>query len=177
MRALNSGSGRHLVVEDEAIVATDIQDRLCAMGYHAAGWAESTQQALAMVEARRPDLVLMDIRLQGARDGIRAAEEIGRRFRIPIVFLTAYSEEATLERAKQTEPFGYILKPFNDRELKSTIEIALYKHKTESTIRRLSRLLDVLGQVNQAIVRIQIREELLPAICRLVVERGAVEMA
>jgi PAS domain S-box-containing protein len=168
---------RVLIVEDEGIVATDIQERLTAMGYQTVGWADDAARAIAMTEVQRPDIVLMDIRLPGPRDGIQAAEEIGRRFRIPVVFLTAYSEEATLERAKLAQPFGYILKPFNDRELKSTIEIALYKHTTERKIRRLNRLLDVLGQVNQAIMRLRSREELLPAICSLVVERGAVELA
>ncbi len=166
-----------LIVEDEGIVATDIQERLSAMGYQSTGWADNAVRAIEMTEAQSPDIVLMDIRLPGPRDGIDAAEEIGRRFQIPVVFLTAYSEEATLERAKQAQSFGYILKPFNDRELKSTIEIALYKHRTERKIRRLNRLLDVLGQVNQAILRLQSREELLPAICRLVVERGAVDLS
>jgi PAS domain S-box-containing protein len=168
---------RVLIVEDEGIVATDIQDRLSAMGYSPAGWADNAARAIEMTETQDPDIVLMDIRLPGPRDGILAAEEINRRFQIPVVFLTAYSEEATLERAKQAQPFGYILKPFNDRELKSTIEIALYKHRTEREIRRLNRLLDVLGQINQAIMRLQSREELLPAICSLVVERGAADLA
>ncbi len=168
---------RILIVEDEGIVATDIQERLSTMGYRSVGWAEDAERAIAMTELHRPDIVLMDIRLPGPRDGIHAAEEIGRRFQIPVVFLTAYSEEATLERAKLAQPFGYILKPFNDRELKSTIEIACYKHKAEREIRRLSRLLDVLGQVNQATLRLQEREELLPSICSLIIERGAVDMA
>jgi PAS domain S-box-containing protein len=168
---------RVLIVEDEGIVATDIQDRLSAMGYISVGWADTAARAVEMTETQDPDIVLMDIRLPGPRDGILAAEEIGRRFQTPVVFLTAYSEEATLERAKQAQPFGYILKPFNDRELKSTIEIALYKHRTEREIRRLNRLLDVLGQINQAIMRLQSREELLPAICSLIVERGAADLA
>ncbi|MGB3225533.1 MAG: response regulator [Desulforhopalus sp.] len=168
---------RVLIVEDEGIVATDIQERLSAMGYRSAGWAENAARAMELTETQRPDIVLMDIRLPGPTDGILAAKEINKQFQIPVVFLTAYSEESTLERAKLAQPFGYILKPFNDRELKSTIEIALYRHKTERTIRRLNRLLDVLGQVNQAIMRLPSREELLPAICSLVVERGAVDVA
>ncbi|MGA2224878.1 MAG: GAF domain-containing protein, partial [Syntrophobacteraceae bacterium] len=128
-------------------------------------------------EAGQPDLVLMDIRLQGAMDGIVAAEEMRRRFHVPVIFLTAYSEEATLERAKLAEPYGYVLKPFDDRELKSAIEIALYKHQAEEEIRRLNRLYDVLSQVNQSVVRIEIREELLSTVCRLAVERGAIDLA
>ena len=168
---------RILIVEDEGIVATDIQERLANMGYRTVGLADDAERAVAMTEMHRPDIVWMDIRLPGPRDGIEAAGEIARRFRIPVVFLTAYSEEATLERAKLAEPFGYVLKPFNDRELKSTIEIAFYKHRAEREIRRLNRLLDVLGQVNQATLRLQTREDLLPAICSLIVERGAVDLA
>ena len=119
----------------------------------------------------------MDIRLQGAMDGIVAAEEMRRRFHVPVIFLTAYSEEATLERAKLAEPYGYVLKPFDDRELRSAIEIALYKHQAEEEIRRLNRLYDVLSQVNQTVVRIRTREELLSYVCRLAVERGAIDLA
>jgi CheY-like chemotaxis protein len=116
---------RILIVEDEAIVAMDIEERLAAMGYAVAGHASTGEQALALVEMHHPDLVLMDISLQGSMDGITAADEIRRRFHVPVIFLTAYSEDTTLERAKLAEPFGFILKPFDDRELKSAIEIAL----------------------------------------------------
>jgi PAS domain S-box-containing protein len=166
-----------LVVEDESIVAMDIEDRLVAMGYELVGRAASGEQALLLVKERHPDLVLMDIRLQGIMNGIDAAEQIREGFHIPVIFLTAYSEDETLERAKRAQPFGYILKPFDDRELKSTIEIALFKHRAEEEIRRLNRLYDVLSQVNQAIVRVPTRQELLDTICRLVVERGAVDLA
>jgi PAS domain S-box-containing protein len=166
-----------LVAEDEAIVAMDIQNRLTAMGYQSAGCAASGEEVLALVDEKRPHLVLMDIRLQGDMDGIEAAEVIRRQFHVPVVFLTAYSEEATLQRAKLAEPFGYILKPFNNRELKSTIEIALYKHGAEEEIRRLTLLMDVLSQVNQAIVRSRSRDALVSSVCRVVVERGAMELA
>ena len=168
---------RILVVEDEGIVAMDIRDRLAGMGYQLAGHASNGELALALAERLRPDLVLMDIRLQGAMDGITAAEQLYRRLHIPVIFLTAYSEDATLERARLAEPFGYILKPFHDRDLRSAIEIALYKHQAEEEIRRLNRLYDVLSQVNQAIVRIRTPEELLRTVCRLVVERGAIDLA
>lgn len=168
---------RVLVVEDEAIVAMDIAERLLGMGYELAGQTASGEQALRLAGEQKPDLVLMDIRLQGDMDGVAAAEALRNRFRVPVIFLTAYSEEATLNRAKRTEPFGYILKPFDDRELKSTIEIALYKHRSEEEIRQLSRLYDVLSQVNQTVVRVQSRDELLPSVCRLVVERGEIDLA
>ena len=166
------------VVEDEAIVAMDIEDRLTAMGYELAGRAVSGKQALELVEKQHPDLILMDVRLRGGdMDGIEAAEEIRRRFHLPLIFLTAYSEDATLDRAKLAEPYGYILKPFDDRELKSAIEIALYKHQAEKEIRRLNRLYDVLSQTNQTVVRARSRDELLQTVCRLVVERGAIDLA
>ncbi len=125
-----------LVVEDEFIVAADIKARLIRFGYQAIGNCASGEQALDLAEQLRPDLVLMDIYLAGAMDGIATAREIRRRFRVPVVFLTAYSEDATLQRAKLTEPFGYILKPFEDRELKTVIEMAFYKHQAEETLRK-----------------------------------------
>ena len=109
-------------------------------------------------------------------DGIEAAEEIHKLHSIPVIFLTAYSEEAALARAGKAEPHGYILKPFNDIELKAAIEIALYKHQAEEEMRRLNRLYDVLSQVNQAVVRAQARDELFEPVCRLVVERGKIDL-
>jgi len=170
-------SCRILVVEDESIVAMDIEDRLASMGYELAGRTASGEQALLLIDRQRPDLVLMDIHLQGIMDGITAAEEIRGRFHLPVIFLTAFAEDSTLERAKLAEPYGYVLKPFNDRELKSSIEIALYRHRAESEIRRLNRLYDVLSQVNQGVVRARSADELLPAVCRLAVERGGVDLA
>ena len=168
---------RILVVEDEAIVTMEIEERLTAMGYEVAGVASSGEQALFFTREHRPDLVLMDIRLEGDMDGISAAEQIRDRFQVPVIFLTAYSEDSTLERAKRSEPYGYLLKPFNDRELKSTMEIALYRRRAEEELRRMNRLYNLLSQVNQAIVRIDTRQELLETVCRLLVERGAVDLA
>lgn len=126
---------RILIVEDEALVAMEIEERLEVMGYQVTGRAASGVQALALLEETRPDLALMDIRLQGAMDGIAVAERIRKISKVPVIFLTAYSEDETLERAKVAEPSGYILKPFNDRELRSSIEIALYKHRAEEALR------------------------------------------
>ncbi len=125
-----------LVVEDEFIVAADLKARLIRFGYRATDGCPSGARALELSELLRPDLVLMDIHLAGEMDGIAAAQEIRRRFGIPVVFLTAYSEDATLDRAKQAEPSGYILKPFDDRELKVVVDMALYKHAAEAAARR-----------------------------------------
>ncbi|MCU0586707.1 MAG: response regulator [Syntrophobacteraceae bacterium] len=122
---------RILVVEDEAIVSRDISDRLETMGYQAVGMATSGEECLEMVSLRHPDLVLMDIRIDGPRDGVETAEAVRSRFNLPVIFLTAFSEDVTIERAKRAEPYGFIIKPFGDRELRSAIEIALYKHHAE----------------------------------------------
>jgi PAS domain S-box-containing protein/putative nucleotidyltransferase with HDIG domain len=167
---------RTLIVADEAMVAMDIEDRLVTMGCQLVGRASRGEQALALVEELRPNLVLMDIRLQGTMDGGTAAEEMRRRFHVPVIFVTAYAEDMAVERAKLAEPYGYLLKPFDDRELKSTIEIVLYKHRVEEEIRHLNRIYEVLSQVNQTIVRTQSRKVLLPEVCRVVVERGAIDL-
>lgn len=122
---------RLLIVEDEPIVSMDLQIRLTQLGYRVVGAAVEGKQALLLADQVRPDLVLMDIRLQGPMDGIDTAEEMRARFHLPIVFLTAYTESATWQRAKKVDPFGYLLKPFEDIDLKIAIEMALYKHATE----------------------------------------------
>ena len=126
---------RILIVEDEAIVARDIAQQLAMLGYEPVAQTPRGEEALVLAEQLRPDLVLMDIQLAGEMDGIAAAQAIRERFAIPVVFLTAFVGDATLERAKVTEPFGYIIKPFQDRELRTVVEMALYKHQAEETLR------------------------------------------
>jgi PAS domain S-box-containing protein len=166
-----------LIVEDEAIVAADLKMRLTLQGYRVVGTTSSGEAAVELAARERPQLVLMDIQLEGEMDGIEAADHIRRRFHLPVVFLSAFSEDATLERAKRAEPFGYILKPFEDRELKTTLDMALYKHQAEETIRHLNRLYAFLGQVNQTIVHSRSREALLLDICRVAVEYGEFALA
>jgi len=125
-----------LIVEDEGIIARDIKNRLKGFGYAVCAPVSSAEEAIKKVEEMHPDLVLMDIRLKGKMDGIEAADEIRNRFNIPVVYLTAYADDNTLQRAKITEPFGYILKPFRGRELHTAIEIALYKHKMEQKLKQ-----------------------------------------
>jgi PAS domain S-box-containing protein len=124
-----------LVVEDEGIEALDIQQRLIRLGYCVPVIALSGEEALQKVEETGPDLVLMDIMLHGALDGVEAAAVIQARFDIPVIYLTAYADEDTLQRAKTTVPYGYIVKPFQERELQITIEMALYKHKMERKLK------------------------------------------
>jgi len=165
-------ASRVLIVEDEFVVAKDIEARLLDMGYVVSGKTDSGAAALEFAESLSPDVVLMDIHLSGSMDGITAATEIRRRFQLPVIFLTAFGDDSTLERAKKAEPFGYVLKPFEDRELRTNIEIAVYRSKSELEITRMTRLFSALSQVNQAIARIRSQEHLLPAICQALLELG-----
>src|ERR1017187_10644569 len=127
-------STRIFIVEDERIVAEDIRMTLESFGYAVAGMAASRDQALAEIRRTSPDLVLMDIVLKGPGDGVETARLVREQFDIPGVFLTAHADNATLHRAKVTEPFGNILKPFEGHELYSGVEIALYRHQGEKRI-------------------------------------------
>ncbi|MEW6137541.1 MAG: response regulator [Thermodesulfobacteriota bacterium] len=136
-----------LIVEDEIVVAMEIEEKLRSQGYDVTSLCSSGEEAAVLVNRRCPDLVLMDIKLDGNIDGIEAAELIRRDHDIPIVYLTAYADEATLERAKRTEPFGYLVKPFSGAELRTTIEVALYKHQQEIKTREAARWLESVTNV------------------------------
>src|SRR6187551_216072 len=125
---------RILVVEDQRLIAADIENTLKKLGYVVVGSASSGEDAISKADEARPELVLMDVRLRGEMDGIQAAEIIRDRFNVPVVYLTAYADEETILRAKKTTPFGYLVKPFNERELRATIEIAFYTHQMERTL-------------------------------------------
>ena len=124
-----------LIVEDEAIVAADLASKLGRLGYRISGTTGVGAEAIAMARNWRPDLVLMDIRLSGNMDGIETAQTVRQEFDLPVIFLTAHSDRATVERAKLTEPFGYLLKPFDQFSLETHIEMALYKHRAELKLR------------------------------------------
>lgn len=126
-----------MIVEDEWITAEDIKMSLESLGYTVTSVSSSGEEAIQNAEKGMPDLVLMDIVLKGEMDGIEAARQIRACYNIPIIYLTAYADENTLERASITEPFGYIVKPFVNEDLKISIEIALYKHRIEKERRRL----------------------------------------
>ena len=114
-----------LIVEDESIVAADLAGKLRRLGYEVAGTAAGGEEAVALVCRLSPQLVLMDISLQGPMDGVEAADAIRRQCNVPVIYLTAHSDPATLARAKLTGPLGYILKPFDERDLAAQIELAL----------------------------------------------------
>ncbi len=135
---------RIMVVEDEGIVALDIQSKLESRGYEVPAVLATGEDAIVRAGEVRPDLVLMDIQLAGEMDGTQAAEQIHKLYDIPIVYLTAFSDDRTLNRAKNAEPFGYMLKPFEEKKLHVTIEIALYKHHIDKEKEQLK------AQLNQA---------------------------
>ena len=120
-----------LIVEDEQIIARDIKECLLGLGYDVTYPASTGEEAIKKAEETQPDLVLMDIVLKGNFSGIESARQIHESFDIPIVYLTTHTDENTLDMAKLTQPYGYILKPFKVEELKTTIEMALYKHFME----------------------------------------------
>lgn len=135
-----------LIVEDEGIVARDIAQQVRDTGYQVVGPCSSGEEAIGLADTWRPDLVLMDIHLAGETDGISAAQTIRQQFGIPVVFLTAYAADDILERAKITEPFGYILKPFSERELSTVLAMALYKHQAEARLLTTTRQLQALSR-------------------------------
>jgi CheY-like chemotaxis protein len=124
-----------LVVEDSKLASEMIQKSLIKLGYDVSTAVSSGEEAIKMVEIKKPDLVLMDIVLEGEMDGIETATKIRSLFNVPVIYLTVHSEEKFLEVAKTTEPFGYMIKPFKEKELHATIEMALYKNKMEKELK------------------------------------------
>jgi CheY-like chemotaxis protein len=145
-------SARILIVEDEVVIAMEIESLLEQLRYEVVGHASRGEDAIDLAEKHHPDLILMDIRLKSEMDGITTAETIFRRFKIPIIFLTAHSDPSTLERAMNLQPYGYILKPFRKNDLFTSIEIALYKHRALNAEQGLQRelfKLHVIDHVTQ----------------------------
>jgi PAS domain S-box-containing protein len=130
-----------LVVEDEIIIAEDLQIKLIRMGYSVPDIVSSGEDAIKKVKENNPDIILMDIVIHGKMDGIETVEKIHAFSDVPVIYLTAYADQYTLERAKITEPFGYLLKPFKERELLITLEMALYKHKMETKLKESEKRL------------------------------------
>lgn len=120
---------RALIVEDEALIAEELKGRLARLGFEVIGMVDSADEGVAIATSERPDLVLMDIRLRGEKDGVQACKEIREHVDVPIVYLTAYSDRRSVERAKGTEHDGFLLKPFHRSELQSTIAVALQRHE------------------------------------------------
>jgi CheY-like chemotaxis protein len=136
-----------LIVEDESIIALDIKTSLLDAGYDVVAIAVSGEDAIALVPEHEPDLILMDIRLRGRMDGIESAAAIVKNSRAPIIFLTAHADKDTLDRAKLTGPFGYLIKPFEDHNLITTIEIALARAQAEEAVRESLRQQKTFNEV------------------------------
>ena len=125
---VTSRSPRALIVEDETLIAEELRERLSRLGFSVIASVGSADEGIAIATRERPDLVLMDIRLKGKKDGVQAAREIRDQVDVPIVYLTAYSDQLTVERAKRSDHDGFILKPFRGRELQTTIDVAMQRH-------------------------------------------------
>ena len=142
-----------LVVEDERLVAKALQNELEQFGYSVSGIASSASEAVTQVEEHRPDLVLMDIHLKGEADGIEAAERIQSRSGVPVIYLSAFSDAQTVARASETNAFGYLIKPYEERELQTTIEMALAKHRAEERLEESRRWLAAIHNgIDDAVV-------------------------
>jgi PAS domain S-box-containing protein len=155
-----------LIVEDEQIVASDIKRLLQNTGYDVIGIASTGEKAVRQATAGQPDLVLMDVKLKGQMDGIAAAAQIREQIDLPIIFLTAFSDEVTLQRAEVVSPYGYLLKPLNERELHAAIQMALHRHRAEMEIRQRNRELTLLNGVMSASIASSEPEQFLQITCR-----------
>ena len=144
---------RILIVEDEGLVARDIENMVRNAGYEVCGVVSSGEEAVEEAVKTEPDLILMDIILRGTMDGVEAADKIRGRFNIPVIYLTAHTDENTLDRAKLTEPLGYTLKPVEQKELLTVIEMALYKHQMELKLReREGWLTTILKSIGEGVI-------------------------
>lgn len=132
---------RILIVEDEAIIAMEIENQLQSLGYEVTSIVDTGEKAIKRAEVDKPDLILMDIRIKGERDEIETAEEIRDRFGVPVIFSTAYLDQERIQRAKITMPFGYVLKPIQDRDLKVTLEMALYAARVDAERQKIAESL------------------------------------
>jgi PAS domain S-box-containing protein len=155
-------SAQILIVEDELIVAMDIGESIKSLGYKVAGIASASEDAVKYAVERKPDLILMDIRIKGTIDGIETAKKIIQITDIPIIYLTAFADTETLQRAKLTQPFGYILKPFDKKSLHTTIEMALYKHYMERRVKNSERWLSAtLNSMGDAMIATNAEGEII----------------
>ncbi len=155
------GRATILVVEDEPIIARNIQNRLKSLQYTVPVIVDTGEEAMEQTANLHPDVILMDIHLRGAMDGVEAAQQIRLSYDVPVIYLTAYADDNTLERAKVTEPFGYVLKPFDLRELQIAIEIAIYKHQMERKLRLSQRwLATMLRSIGEGIIAVDLNGQI-----------------
>ncbi len=158
------------IVEDESIVARDIQNSLIKLGYNVVGMANNGKDAIEKISQTIPDLILMDIMIKGDMTGIDVSEKLKQKLKIPVVFLTAYADEGTLAKAKVTEPYGYILKPFKEVDLHSTIEMAYYKYQKDSALQKerdfLYSLVESKEETNKDILFVKANSRLVKVLLK-----------
>lgn len=152
-----------LIVEDEAIIAMDLEMRVKNLGYQVVGVAAHADRALELARSKRPALALMDVHILGEQDGVAVAQQLRDELDIPSVFLTAYSDDDTILRAVKTQPLSYLIKPIAERELKAAIEVSLYKHRLDKELDETRRqLADKVTQLEDALKRVRELSALLP---------------
>lgn len=156
-------SHKILVVEDEAVIAMEIETRLMKMDYEVIGPVATGERALSLASAAHPDLALMDINILGPQDGVEIAALLRERHGIPVIFLSAYSDDATIQRAAVTGPLGYLTKPFSDRDVRAAIEVALYKQSTDRELARYREQLErTVIELRAALREVKTLKALLP---------------
>lgn len=152
-----------LIVEDEAVIAMDLEQRLGSMGYHVVGVASRAEKAIELAGQHRPDLALMDVHIQGDKDGTVTARALREKFDIPSIFLTAYSDDQTIKNALASNPLGYLIKPFVDRELRAAIELAVYKSRTDRQLAAYRGQLEAkVKELEEALGKVRELSALLP---------------
>jgi PAS domain S-box-containing protein/putative nucleotidyltransferase with HDIG domain len=166
-----------LIVEDDAILVTRLEQTLIQSGYQVAGVAATGKAAVESALAQKPDAILMDIQLRGEMTGIQAAAEIHRQMDIPIIYLTAYTDEEMLQQAKVTDAYAFLSKPVRDRELRASLEMALYKHATERRLYHLNQVLRAVRDINQLITREHDQQKLLADACQILVRTRGYRLA
>ncbi|MDH4191581.1 MAG: diguanylate cyclase [Betaproteobacteria bacterium] len=157
-------TARIFVVEDEAMIALEIKDRLSVLGYDVCGSAARGEDAVQRIPALKPDLVLMDVNLAGPMTGITAAEQLGPLCDVPIVFLSAFSDSNLLAQAAHANPFGYLVKPYEERALHATIQMALAKHRVERTLRAQAVIDTLSGLYNRRFLDESLHREVARAL-------------
>ena len=168
---------RILVVEDDAILVTHLEQTLMQLGYQVVGLAATGEAAVELALAQKPDAILMDIRLRGEMTGIQAAAEIHRQLDTPIIYLTAYTDDELLQQAKLTNAYAYLAKPVRDHELRAGLEMALYKHATEQHVHHLNQVLRAVRDINQLITHERDAPRLLAEACQILVRTRGYRLA
>jgi PAS domain S-box-containing protein len=163
-------TARILIVEDEGVIAAYLEKLLITLGYEVIGWEATGEEAISTALKEQPDLLLMDITLAGAMTGIQAAGEIWKKAEIPVIFLTGYTDEPTLAQAKLSAAYAYLTKPVRERELRASLEMALYKHRTEQRLEHLGQVLRSIREVDQLLTRERNPRLLLEKACQILVQ-------